>query len=54
MNLIVLKQWFLTKGHASLAGANKFPAEHELLCALQHRKFDQKIYQQIHLLLQLI
>jgi len=41
MNLIVLKQWFLTRGNASPGGDNKFPAERELLRALQHRKFDQ-------------
>jgi len=45
MNLIVLKQWLLTKGHASPnqgarlpGGVNKFPGEREFF-------FDQQIYQ---------
>jgi len=31
MNLIVLKQWFLTWGHASPGDVNIFPGERKLL-----------------------
>jgi len=39
---VTLDQWFLT------GGINKFPGGREPLRALQHGKFDQWIYQQIH------
>jgi len=39
LNLIVLllKQWFLTRGYTSQEGVNEFLRERELLHALQHQ-----------------
>jgi len=57
MNLIVPKALVLNHQGAHLPkdnDINKFPGECKFLCTLQNGKFDQNIYQQIHLFLQLI
>jgi len=44
MNLIVLKQWFSTRGYTSPGGVNKFPAERELLRPLYNMESLIKIF----------